>query len=80
MARLGLKAHHEMGPMGLGVRFSFALERDDVRARLCDRLGILGQTLISKQSLLDTGPQKYPQSVRRVTMPLPVKNLPTLFL
>jgi hypothetical protein len=42
MARLGLKAHHEMGPMGLGVRFSFALERDDVRARLCDRLGILG--------------------------------------
>ncbi len=34
-----LKAHHEMGPMGLGQRFSFTLERDDVRARLCDRLG-----------------------------------------
>jgi hypothetical protein len=26
-----LKAHHEMGPMALGERFSFALERDDVR-------------------------------------------------
>ncbi len=26
-----------MGPMGLGQRFSFALERDDVRARLYDR-------------------------------------------
>jgi len=39
MARLWLRAHHEMGPMGLGERFSFALERDDVRARLCDRLG-----------------------------------------
>jgi hypothetical protein len=34
-----LKAHHEMGPMGLGERFSFALERDDVRARLGDCLG-----------------------------------------
>jgi hypothetical protein len=28
--------------MALGERFSFALERDDVGARLCDRLGILG--------------------------------------
>ena len=25
--------------MGLGERFSFALERDDVGARRCDRLG-----------------------------------------
>jgi len=36
---LWLKAHHEMGPMGLGERFSFALERDDVRARRWNRLG-----------------------------------------
>ena len=28
-----------MGAVGLGQRFSFALERDDVRARFCDRLG-----------------------------------------
>ena len=35
---LWLKAHHEMGPMGLGQRFPFALERDDVRARLGNRL------------------------------------------
>ncbi len=27
---LWLKAHHEMGPVRLGERFSFALERDDV--------------------------------------------------
>jgi len=26
---LWLKAHHEMGPMRLGERFSFALERDN---------------------------------------------------
>ncbi len=28
-----------MVPMGLGERFPFALERDDVRARHCDCLG-----------------------------------------
>jgi hypothetical protein len=28
-----LEARHEMGAMGLGERFPFALERDDVRAR-----------------------------------------------
>ena len=39
MARLWLRAHHEIGRMRLRERFSFALERDDVRARLCDRLG-----------------------------------------
>ena len=33
------KAHHERGAVGLGERFSFALERDDVGARRCDRLG-----------------------------------------
>jgi hypothetical protein len=42
MARLWLRTHHEMGPMGLGVCFSFALEREDVRARLGDRLGNFG--------------------------------------
>jgi hypothetical protein len=34
-----LKAYHEMGSMGLGKRFSFAPDRDDVRIRLGDRLG-----------------------------------------
>ena len=33
---LGSKAHDQMGAMGLGEGFSFALERDDVRARLGD--------------------------------------------
>jgi hypothetical protein len=28
-----------MGAVGLGQPVSFALERDDVRARFCDRLG-----------------------------------------
>ena len=34
-----LKAHHEMGAVGLGERFAFALERNDVRARRRNRLG-----------------------------------------
>ena len=29
----------EVRTVGLGQRFSFALERDDVGARACDRLG-----------------------------------------
>jgi hypothetical protein len=32
------KAYHEVGPMRLGKRFSFALQGDDVRACLSDRL------------------------------------------
>ena len=36
---LSLRAYHEMGPIGFGERFSFALERDDARARSCDRFG-----------------------------------------
>jgi len=31
-----------MSPVGLGESFSFALERDDVGACLCDRLRIFG--------------------------------------
>ena len=37
---LWLKAHHQMGAMGLGKRFSFALERDDVCARGWNRLRV----------------------------------------
>jgi len=35
---LWLIAHHEMGAVGFGQNFSFALERDDVCACVCDGL------------------------------------------
>ena len=38
-----LIADHEMGAVGFRERFSFALERDDVSARLGDRLGRNGR-------------------------------------
>ena len=38
---LPLKSNDEMGAMGLGERFSFALDRDHVRAHLCARLDLV---------------------------------------
>ena len=43
LRNLRLKSHHEMGAMGLGKRFSFALERDAVGARGGYRLGCNGR-------------------------------------
>src|SRR5436309_3524154 len=55
---LWLKAHHKMGTMELGKRFSFELERDYVCARHWNRLG--RNDRLNLVLRIETGGQRLP--------------------